>query len=128
MGGHWAATGAATGRPLGGHWAAIARAVFSRSLCGRSLPSPAFLTPPLASPLYTGTAPIFVATSLQRVERLEALHAAAVQAGVSSEAGMMLRRLQIFRFIRKMEQPASQIRACPCCFAQWVFEGVASWS
>ena len=76
--------------------------------------------------LYKGTAPIFITTPLKRMERFITDAAWAARSGESSEATMMLRRLKLYKFSRKIRKPADQIPQCASCFAAFVLEGEAA--
>ena len=44
----------------------------------------------------------------------------------SSEATMVLRRMKVYEFVRKISKPDGQIPQCACCFASFLFEGEAA--
>lgn len=75
--------------------------------------------------LYKGTAPIFITTPLQRMEPFLKQAEEAARCGVSSEATMILRRLKLYKFERKVQKPSCQIPQCASCFASFVLEGEA---
>ena len=52
---------------------------------------------------------------------------AAKREGRTSELTMLMRRLRIYRFLRRVEAPAKQMRPCAHCFAHFVVEGDARW-
>ena len=52
---------------------------------------------------------------------------AAARPGLSSEATMVLRGLEVYKFGRKVPKPARQIPQCACCSASFVFMGEAAW-
>ena len=77
--------------------------------------------------LYKGTAPIFITTPLKKMEKFIQEAEEACRSGLSSEATMVLRRLKMYKFTRKMVKPAEQIPQCLACFASFLFEGEAAW-
>ena len=77
--------------------------------------------------LYKGTAPIFITTPLQRMEKFIADAERARSRGESSVATMVLRRLKLYKFTQGIQAPAEQIPQCAACFASFVFEGEAAY-
>lgn len=77
--------------------------------------------------LYRGTAPIFITTPLQRLEEMELAVAMAELEGKSSECSMLLRRLRVYRFRKRIAKPPQQLPACAHCFVGFVFEAEARW-
>ena len=76
---------------------------------------------------YRGSAPIFITSPLKRLEPLMKEAEAAVREGSTSELTMLMRRLRVYKFTRKVAAPAKQLLPCACCFAQFVLEGEAHW-
>ena len=72
--------------------------------------------------LYKGSAPIFVTMPLRKLEAFFAEAEAAKRAGTSSEATMLLRRLNIYRFTQPVKKPSAQIPKCAHCFASFLFQ------
>ena len=70
--------------------------------------------------LYRGSAPIFASTKLQDMERLRSASQADPDSGYPGDgnASMILRRLKIYRFLRRVPAPARQVPCCARCFAQ----------
>ena len=77
--------------------------------------------------LYKGTSPIFITTPLKRMESFIAEAERAAQTGGSSEATMVLRRLKLYKFTRRLRVPTEQIPQCAACFASFVLEGEAAY-
>ena len=71
---------------------------------------------------YRGTAPIFVTTKLDAIERLEWLSAIdpATGAPYDTNASMVCRRLKVYKFRVRIVEPDQQIPYCAACFAQLV--------
>ena len=71
---------------------------------------------------YKGTAPIFVTTKLEDIERLAywAQINPTTNAPWDTEASMLLRRLKVYPFNVRVPKPRHQIRFCKCCFARLV--------
>ena len=65
---------------------------------------------------YTGSAPIFITTSMRQIELLE-------QAG-DGDASMLRRRLTVFPFTVSVPMPAMHIPPCASCFARLVSSSV----
>ena len=78
--------------------------------------------------LYTGSAPIFVTTPLNRIVQMEKQVAEAEANGESSEMSMILRRIRVYRFSHPINKPVDQIPQCPSCFASFLYEAEAAWS
>ena len=74
---------------------------------------------------YRGSAPIFVTTKLADIEKLEEWAADDPQTGVpkSAEASMILRRLKVYRFERRIPKPPPKLPFCGHCFANLVLNG-----
>ena len=72
--------------------------------------------------MYMGSAPVFVACKLPDLEWLE--YKAQIDVTTSrpydADASMLLRRLKIHRFTKRVKKPDSAIEFCPRCFAQMV--------
>ena len=66
--------------------------------------------------VYTGSAPIFITTSMSEVELLEQED--------DGDASMLRRRLTIFPFTASVPKPAMHIPACASCFARLVCSSV----
>ena len=71
---------------------------------------------------YRGTAPVFVTTKLDAIERLEWLSAInpATGAPYDTNASMVFRRLKVYKFRVRIVEPDQQIPYCAACFAQLV--------
>ena len=72
-----------------------------------------------ANMLYKGTAPVFVTTKLEDLERLRQ-HAEinpATGCPWDAEASMIWRRLKVYRFTRKASKPRQKLHYCPRCFS-----------
>ena len=68
-----------------------------------------------AHEVYHGMAPIFITTKLQDLDDL-------IAAG-DGEASMVLRRLRVFRFTKRITPPPnSRMPECGSCFARMVLE------
>ena len=72
--------------------------------------------------LCRGSAPIFITTKLQDLNRLRGLAAPARAAGqpADGDASMVLRRLQVYTFNTRVPAPAKELPTCARCFAQCV--------
>lgn len=68
---------------------------------------------------YRGTAPIFVTTKLDAVERLEKLSEVNPETGfpADSNASMCFRRLKVYKYRSRMTKPTKLIPYCGKCFA-----------
>jgi hypothetical protein len=72
--------------------------------------------------VYEGTAPIFLSTKLQDMQRMAAA-AAATPFGLQpadAEASMLLRRLVVFVFRVRVTPPEKHLLTCPSCFARFI--------
>jgi hypothetical protein len=72
--------------------------------------------------VYEGTAPIFLSTKLQDMQRMAAA-AASTPFGpepVDGEASMILRRLEVYVYRVRVTPPGKHIPTCPCCFARFI--------
>jgi hypothetical protein len=73
--------------------------------------------------LYQGSAPIFITTKGRHIQPLlEEAQAAELQ-DQPSEASMLLRRLRIFHFMKKIT-PDVRIKPCPKCFSSFIQDNV----
>ena len=72
--------------------------------------------------VYQGSAPIFAATKLDDIERLEWLSAINPVTGVPHDmnASMCFRRLKVYKFRVRIAKPDQQIPFCPVCFARLI--------
>ena len=77
--------------------------------------------------LCKGTAPIFITMPLKKREAFMNDAEEAAPPGLSSEATVVLKRLEVYKFGSKVPKPARQIPQCVCCFASFVFMGGAAW-
>ena len=75
--------------------------------------------------LYRGRAPIFITTSLRRIEEMETDARHADADGRSSEWTMLLRRLKAYRYRCVLPRPEGQIQLCARCFAQFLLQAHA---
>ena len=77
---------------------------------------------------YTGSAPIFVTTKLEDLERLERLASNDPRTGKprSGNASMALRRLKVYPYTCRIPKPPPCLPCCSHCFASYVFEQAAS--
>ena len=73
--------------------------------------------------IYRGRAPIFITTKLDWLSRLE--HAAQInpETGLpwNTDASMLLRRLKVFKFIKRVGKPERTVPFCKHCFATLLF-------
>ena len=71
---------------------------------------------------YRGSAPIFVTTKRDDVERLERLASTDPVTGkpYDTNASMCHRRLKVYNYSVRIEKPEVKIPYCPACFAQLV--------
>ena len=74
---------------------------------------------------YQGTAPIIATTKLADIEKLRALAADDPKTGVpkSAEASMIVRRLKVYPFTRRMPKPPLGLKHCGFCFAKLILTG-----
>ena len=75
--------------------------------------------------LHKGTAPIFITTPLQRMEKFIMEAERAQRTGESSVATMVRRRLKLYKFTQKIRATVDQIPQCAVCFASFVLEAEA---
>ena len=77
--------------------------------------------------IYSGTAPIFITTKEQYLESLVLEAQAAEAQDGACEASMLLRRLALFNFSKKLPIPAGlKVPDCAACFAQTVVRNAAA--
>ena len=74
--------------------------------------------------LYQGTAPIFVTCKLPDLEWLESLAAVDEKTGrpYDADASMLLRRLKIYRFAKRVAKPACKFPFCASCFSKLLLQ------
>ena len=74
---------------------------------------------------YRGTAPIFVTSKLSDIEQLEKMGAENPRTGAprDAEASMLLRRLKVYRFTKRIPKPPSGLPFCGHCFSRAVLTG-----
>ena len=67
---------------------------------------------------YKGSAPIFVTTKLQDLERLQAFASINPETGCpfDADASMLWRRLKVYRYTQKVPKPAHHCQFCARCF------------
>ena len=73
--------------------------------------------------LYEGTAPIFCTTPEEGLTDIMAAGAHAPQ----GQNSMLIRRLKLFHFTKKMPPPTEALKACPKCFAFLVSSKASEW-
>jgi len=79
--------------------------------------------------LYQGTSPIFATTKMKDIKRLRDLAAPDPATGRPWDANssMILRRLKVYEFFKKMEKPLVQVPFCGHCFANLVINQAKSY-
>lgn len=72
--------------------------------------------------LYQGSAPVFVTCKLPDLEWLESMAAVDAKTGrpYDADASMLLRRLRIYRFTKRMSKPPVKFPFCARCFSALV--------
>ena len=74
--------------------------------------------------LYKGSSPIFMTTKLDALESLEAAGRPDPLTGIpaSADASMVLRRLKVYKFERRIPRPEQKFSYCACCFARFLHQ------
>jgi hypothetical protein len=81
---------------------------------GRRLPPGNFM--------YKGSAPIFITTKAEDMAWLES-HASinpCTNAPWDADASMLLRRLKVYKYTKKVAKPPARLKYCPRCFVDLV--------
>ena len=80
--------------------------------------------------LYKGTAPIFITTKLQDLQRLEyeAQTNPATGQPWDADASMVSRRLKVYTFLRRVDKPKMKMDFCARCFSQLLYTQAAAWA
>ena len=80
--------------------------------------------------VYKGTAPIFITTKLADLKWVEDSAQINVATGLpwDTDAAMLLRRLKVYKFTKRMAKPPSNFCFCASCFARLLQGQAAAWS